>query len=83
MGDQCLKKAEDHVRVQLIEELSEEQTLSKLVQDPYGNYVIQTALARADYHQKAVLEEHLKPILPVLRNTSYGKKIQSKLLHPL
>merc|ERR1712130_998591 len=42
--EKCLVKADDRVRVALIDELSAEETLTKLLQDPYGNYVIQTAL---------------------------------------
>jgi len=77
--EKCLVKADDRVRVALIDELSAEETLTKLLQDPYGNYVIQTALDKANHRQRAQLEERIKPILPILRNTSYGKKIQSKL----
>ena len=53
--------------------------LSMLLQDPFGNYVIQTALGIAKPEQYRRLVEEIKPLLPALRNTPYGKRIQNKI----
>jgi hypothetical protein len=39
----------------------------------------QTALDYADPHQRARLVEGIRPVLPLIRNTPYGKRIQNKL----
>lgn len=46
---------------------------------PFANYVVQTALTISDSEQHNELVEAIKPHLPQLRNTPYGKRIQSKI----
>ena len=53
--------------------------LPQLLQDPFGNYVIQTALAYALPQQKIRLVDAIKPHLPNLRNAPYVKRIQNKI----
>src|SRR5690349_13481352 len=53
--------------------------LDKLLRDSYANYVVQTSLDFADPIQRAQLVECIRPLLPAIRNTPYGKRIQSKL----
>jgi hypothetical protein len=65
--------------VQLVDELMDPRTLTGLLQDPYGNYVIQTALTVAQPQQRLQLTENIKPLLPALGNTPYGKRIQNKI----
>lgn len=43
------------------------------------NTVIQTALDYAEPAQRALLVDGIRPILPLIRNTPYGKRIQNKL----
>lgn len=40
---------------------------------------IQTALDYAEPTQRALLVEGIRPVLPLIRNTPYGKRIQNKL----
>lgn len=63
----------------LIEELLNRTRLEKLLRDSFGNYCVQTALDYAEPGQRAILVEGIRPILPLIRNTPYGKRIQSKL----
>jgi len=77
--EKCLRVADEKVKVQLINELMESQSLMSLLQDAYGNYVVQTALSQAQPEQRANLEEKIRPLLPGLRNTNYGKRIQNKI----
>eukprot|EP00011_Vannellida_sp_DIVA3-517-6-12_P000886 CAMPEP_0114630856 /NCGR_PEP_ID=MMETSP0168-20121206/14107_1 /TAXON_ID=95228 ORGANISM="Vannella sp., Strain DIVA3 517/6/12" /NCGR_SAMPLE_ID=MMETSP0168 /ASSEMBLY_ACC=CAM_ASM_000044 /LENGTH=990 /DNA_ID=CAMNT_0001842393 /DNA_START=92 /DNA_END=3064 /DNA_ORIENTATION=+ len=78
--EKCLRAAEPDVRAMMVEELIGQDALSKLLQDPYGNYVIQTALTVADSAQRQRLVAAIKPHMPALRNTPYGKRIQNKIL---
>jgi len=63
----------------LIEELLNRTRLEKLLRDSYGNYCVQTALDYAEPTQRALLVEGIRPVLPLIRNTPYGKRIQNKL----
>lgn len=66
--------------MRMIDELMRESALAKLLQDPFGNYVIQTALTVAETGQKGRLIAAIKPHMPALRNTPYGKRIQNKII---
>lgn len=63
----------------LIDELLNRTRLEKLLRDSYGNYCVQTALDYAEPGQRALLVEGIRPVLPLIRNTPYGKRIQNKL----
>jgi hypothetical protein len=56
------------------------QTLMSLIKDQYGNYVVQTALEIADWPIKCVMAEMIKPLLPNIRYSNYGKRIHSKVI---
>jgi len=82
--EKCLIVGQPMTRLWMIMELTESEQLHNLIQDPFGNYVIQTAMKVADPAQHCKLMEQIKPYLPALRNTPYGKRIQNKVLkqHP-
>jgi hypothetical protein len=63
----------------MIDELLNRTRLEKLLRDSYGNYCVQTALDYAEPAQRALLVEGIRPVLPLIRNTPYGKRIQNKL----
>jgi len=77
--EKCLNVAVPAVQAELIQEIMQPTTLSLLLQDPFGNYVIQTALSIARPEQYRELVNEIKPLLPALRNTPYGKRIQNKI----
>ncbi|KAI5115762.1 hypothetical protein M0805_001204 [Coniferiporia weirii] len=77
--EKCIRVAEHNTRKMLIEELLNRTRLEKLLRDSFGNYCVQTALDYAEPSQRALLVEGIRPILPLIRNTPYGKRIQSKL----
>jgi hypothetical protein len=76
---QCIRVAKLETRKLLIDELLGKTRLEKLLRDGYANYVVQTALDYAEPQQRTALVESIRPLLPVIRNTPYGKRIQSKL----
>ncbi|KAG8931701.1 hypothetical protein FRC02_002352 [Tulasnella sp. 418] len=77
--EKCIRVAEQNTRRMLIEELLNRTRLEKLLRDSFGNYCVQTALDYAEPNQRMILVEGIRPILPLIRNTPYGKRIQSKL----
>lgn len=77
--EKCIRVAEHSTRKLLIEELLNRTRLEKLLRDSYGNYCVQTALDYAEPTQRALLVEGIRPVLPLIRNTPYGKRIQNKL----
>lgn len=79
--EKCIRVAHPSTRKQLVEELIDPERLETLLRDSYANYVVQTSLEYAEPSQRQQLVECIRPILPLVRNTPYGKRIQSKL-HP-
>lgn len=77
--EKCVRVAEHNTRKLVIDELLNRSRLEKLLRDSYGNYCVQTALDYADPNQRALLVEGIRPVLPLIRNTPYGKRIQNKL----
>ncbi|KAF8130608.1 ARM repeat-containing protein [Boletus edulis] len=77
--EKCIHVAEHSTRKMLVEELLNRSRLEKLLRDSYGNYCVQTALDYVEPTQHALLVEGIRPVLPLIRNTPYGKRIQNKL----
>ncbi|KAG6918676.1 hypothetical protein DXG01_012494 [Tephrocybe rancida] len=77
--EKCIRVAEHSTRKMLIDELLNRTRLEKLLRDSYGNYCVQTALDYAEPNQRVALVDGIRPILPLIRNTPYGKRIQNKL----
>eukprot|EP01117_Protostelium_nocturnum_P020655 TRINITY_DN93_c0_g3_i1.p1 TRINITY_DN93_c0_g3~~TRINITY_DN93_c0_g3_i1.p1 ORF type:complete len:723 (+),score=211.25 TRINITY_DN93_c0_g3_i1:398-2566(+) len=79
--EKCLQVENAAARAVIIEEVLTDSTgLSIMLQDPFANYVIQTALTVSDPKQHAALVDAIKPHLSSLGNTPYGKRIQSKIM---
>jgi hypothetical protein len=78
--EKCLELASDKMRAKLVDELVNPERLPRLLQDPYANYVIQKALSVSKKAQFERLVAVIKPHLAALRNTSFGKRIQNKIL---
>ncbi|KAF2002512.1 ARM repeat-containing protein [Amniculicola lignicola CBS 123094] len=77
--EKCIRCADMTTKRILIEELMDLSELEKLMRDSYGNYVIQTALEFAPPDLCLHLIEAMRPILPQIRQTPYGRRIQSKV----
>jgi hypothetical protein len=63
----------------LIEEMLQPSELDRLLRDSFANYVIQTALDYANPAMKNRLIEAIRPYLPAIRTTPYGRRIQAKI----
>eukprot|EP01023_Acetabularia_acetabulum_P019768 TRINITY_DN20121_c0_g1_i2.p1 TRINITY_DN20121_c0_g1~~TRINITY_DN20121_c0_g1_i2.p1 ORF type:complete len:681 (-),score=141.98 TRINITY_DN20121_c0_g1_i2:1301-3343(-) len=80
--EKCLKMHQvgiEALRERIIKELSESDILSQLLQDSYGNYVVQSALAYSTGELHECLVEAIKPHLAALKNTPQGKRIMQKI----
>jgi hypothetical protein len=77
--EKCIRCAEPHIKSLMIEELLDVEQLEQLMRDAYGNYVIQTALEFAPAELCVLLIEAMRPILPAIRQTPYGRRIMSKV----
>lgn len=56
------------------------EVLNVLIRDQYGNYVVQTTLNVSDWDIKCVIVELIKPILPTIKYTNYGKRIHQRAI---
>ncbi|KAK9762317.1 hypothetical protein K7432_012068 [Basidiobolus ranarum] len=77
--EKCIRVSTPETRKGLVEELLIRETLDKLLRDSFGNYVVQTALDYAEFNQRVMLVDAIRPLLPAIRNSPYGKRIQGKL----
>ncbi len=50
-----------------------------MLRDSFANYVVQTAMECADEELKAHIFDNLRPMLPAIRNTPHGRRIQNKI----
>ncbi|GAB7354817.1 hypothetical protein MBLNU459_g5204t2 [Dothideomycetes sp. NU459] len=77
--EKCIRTAEDDTKRVLIEELISPLELEKLLRDSFANYVVQTAMDYADPETKARLVDSIRPIIPSIRHTPYGRRIGGKI----
>lgn len=77
--EKCLIISAEGLRNEFVESMLTSGRLGELVLDPYGNYVVQKALVVCSPLQLARFSELIRPMMPQLRNTPFGKRIQSKL----
>ncbi|KAG5663807.1 hypothetical protein KAF25_006392 [Fusarium avenaceum] len=77
--EKCLRCAQPPSKDLIVDELLHKQEMERLLRDSFANYVIQTALEYATPHYKYRLVEAIRPILPQIRTTPYGRRIQAKI----
>ncbi|CAM6028749.1 unnamed protein product [Sphagnum balticum] len=76
--EKCLKLGVEEPRARLVRELMTSPHLGQLLQDQYANYVIQSALSVCKGALHTGLVDAIRPHLPALRNSPYGKRILSR-----
>ena len=60
-------------------ELDHGQAFNQLLNDPFGNYVLQTSLDVANLEQFEQLSKILLPLLPNIKSTPHGRRILNKI----
>lgn len=77
--EKCLRCASDNFKDMIVDRLMASGMLEELVRNQFGNYVVQTAIEHATSHQKARLVDAVRPMLPAIKTTAFGRKIQHKI----
>ncbi|KAH8678117.1 armadillo-type protein [Xylariales sp. PMI_506] len=77
--EKCLRCASDGARDKMVDELLTTGEMERLLRDSFGNYVVQTALEHSTYSTKNKLVEAIRPVLPSIRGTPYGRRLQAKV----
>lgn len=77
--EKCLRCAQEPSKDMLIQEMLHVSELDRLLRDSFANYVIQTALDYANPSMRSRLVEAIRPYLPAIRTTPYGRRIQAKI----
>lgn len=77
--EKCLRCASDGSKDMMSLELLHGGEVERLLRDSFGNYVVQTALEHATFHMKHQIVETIRPLLPSIRSTPYGRRLQAKI----
>ncbi|GMM32853.1 Mpt5 protein [Saccharomycopsis crataegensis] len=79
--EKCLKyiNTDTELRDILVEEVLNFNNLASVLKDPYGNYVVQTALEVADGDLRNKAIDKIGALMPFVKNTPYARKIQQRI----
>lgn len=77
--EKCIRTGSLEAKRVLVNEIMDPIDLEQLLRDSFANYVVQTAMDYADDETKARLIDNIRPILPAIRHTPYGRRIQGKI----
>ena len=77
--EKCIRHADPGIATMMIDEMLIGSEIEKMLRDSYANYVVQTALDHAEVDTRTRLVDAIRPILPSIRHTPHGRRIQSKI----
>ncbi|GET88446.1 RNA-binding regulatory protein, putative [Leishmania tarentolae] len=77
--EKVLRGASKPVQVMYMEEMCNPEIISHLIQDDYGNYVLQTALTINAPAQAEQLVNAIRPFMVLIKNAPYAKKMEGKM----
>ncbi|KAI1175725.1 ARM repeat-containing protein [Nemania sp. FL0916] len=77
--EKCLRCASEKSKEVMIEELLVPGEMANVLRDGFGNYVVQTALEHSSPQLKHRLVEAIRPLLPAIRSTPYGRRLAAKI----
>ncbi|XP_011622447.2 uncharacterized protein LOC18421435 [Amborella trichopoda] len=77
--EKCFSHVQDEQKRSLVRELLKHSPLLELLQDPYGNYVIQAALKFANVSLRDEILNAIKLHIPMLRSNPFGKRILASI----
>ena len=78
--EKCIRHAEPPINTMMVDEMLGANEIEKMLRDSYANYVVQTALDHADPDTRTRLVDAIRPVLPSIRHTPHGRRIQSKIV---
>jgi hypothetical protein len=76
--EKCLQVGDKDSRTNLIKELITSAKFERLLQDPFGNYVIQKAMSVAQGDLLIDIMDAIRPHVDTLRAAPYGRRIYNK-----
>ena len=65
----------------IIDDIIKNNQIKDMITDQFGNYVIQKAMNISDQETLNKIIEQIKPIIPELLLSNFGKKIINKLMN--
>lgn len=77
--EKVLRGATQPVQEMYVEEMCNPEIISRLIQDDFGNYVLQTALSINAPTQAEQLVNAIRPFMPLIKNAPYAKKLEGKM----
>ncbi|KAG5506200.1 hypothetical protein GH5_05885 [Leishmania sp. Ghana 2012 LV757] len=77
--EKVLRGASRPVQVMYVEEMCSPEIISHLIQDDFGNYVLQTALTIITPAHAEQLVNAIRPFMPLIKNAPYAKKMEGKI----
>lgn len=77
--EKVLRGASVQVQEMYVEMMCNPEIVSRLIQDDYGNYVLQTALVISNPSQAENLVAAIRPLLPLIKSAPYAKKLEGKM----
>jgi len=78
--EKCVEMSPKDLRKQIYDEIINEQKISRLLQDPYANYVIQKILTITRQEEFHEIVAKIQPHLNNLGNTPFGKRIKTQMI---
>jgi len=76
--EKCLQTGDGEIKAAMIDELLEYSGFERLLQDPFGNYVVQKAMSCCDSESLHKVMEAIRPYVDSLRAAPYGRRIYNK-----
>lgn len=77
--EKVLRGATQPVRDAYVETMRNPDVIASLMQDDFGNYVLQTALTISSPGQSEALVAVIRPLMPMIKNAPYAKKLEAKM----
>ena len=77
--EKCIRIAEPDVKHEMIQEIINSEDFERIADDPFANYVVQTAWDNADEEDEARLAAKIRPVLPRMRHKPYGRRFQTRI----
>ena len=77
--EKCIRIADDTTKHELIEEIILTPEFERIADDPFANYVVQTAWDNANEEDEARLADRIRPVLGRMRHKPYGRRFQTRI----
>ncbi|CCW70387.1 unnamed protein product [Phytomonas sp. Hart1] len=77
--EKVLRGASQPIQEMYINTMCNPEVVTRLIQDDFGNYVLQTALTISSPAQVANLVLIIRPLMHLIKNAPYAKKLEGKM----